>query len=92
MSEKAIRNRVRLLFIFQGVRFLRMRIVKKETGRLLDVVRSDNFRSVIPSAIVVDDAMNYLRGLYGAMMAFLRLIILSRWWAEFGGRVTFTLK
>ena len=41
-----------------------MKIIKKETGRLEEVVRSDNYRLVIPSAVVVDDAVAYLRGLY----------------------------
>jgi len=42
-----------------------MRIVKTETGRLVEVVRFDNFKLVIPSALVIDDAFAYLRGLYG---------------------------
>jgi hypothetical protein len=41
-----------------------MRIIKRDTGRLGEVVRSDNFRLVIPSAVVIDDALAYLRGLY----------------------------
>ena len=47
-----------------GRKVLRMRIVKRETGRLSEVVRSDNYRLVIPSALVIDDALVYLRGLY----------------------------
>ena len=47
-----------------GRKVLRMRIIKIETGRLGEVVRSDNFRLVIPSAVVIDDAFAYLRGLY----------------------------
>jgi len=47
-----------------GRKVLRMRIIKRETGRLGEVVRSDNFRLVIPSAVVIDDALAYLRGLY----------------------------
>ena len=35
-----------------------------ETGRLGEVVRSDNYRLVIPSAMVIDDALAYLRELY----------------------------
>ena len=41
-----------------------MRIVKRETGRLGEVVRSDNYRQVIPSAVAIDDALAYLRGIY----------------------------
>ena len=41
-----------------------MRIIKRETGRLREVVRSDNYRLVIPSAVALDDALAYLRGLY----------------------------
>ncbi len=47
-----------------GQKVLRMRIIKRETGRLGEVVRSDNYRLVIPSAVVIDDALAYLRGLY----------------------------
>ena len=47
-----------------GRKVLRMRIIKMETGRLGEVVRSDNYRLVIPSAMVIDDALAYLRGLY----------------------------
>ena len=47
-----------------GRKVLRMRIIKRETGRLSEVVRSDNYRLVIPSAVVIDDALVYLRELY----------------------------
>ena len=47
-----------------GRNVLRMKILKKQTGKLTEVVRSDNFRLVIPSALVLDDAIIYLRGLY----------------------------
>ena len=64
MSERAIHTAARLLFILSGRKVLRMRIIKRETGRLGEVVRSDNYRLVIPSAVVIDDALAYLRGLY----------------------------
>ena len=41
-----------------------MKIVKRETGRLEDVVRPDNYRSIIPSAANVEVAVAYLRQLY----------------------------
>ncbi len=47
-----------------GRNVLRMKIVKRETGKLDEVVRSDNYRLVIPSALFLDDALAYLRGLY----------------------------
>ncbi len=47
-----------------GRKVLRMRIIKKEMGKLVEVVRSDNYRLVIPSAVTVEDAVAYLRGLY----------------------------
>ena len=47
-----------------GRKVLRMRIIKKETGKLSEVVRLDNYRLVIPSAVALDDALAYLRGLY----------------------------
>lgn len=48
-----------------GPQTLRFRIVKTEVGRLLDVVRLDNFKQVIPSAGGLDEAVAYLKGLYG---------------------------
>ena len=47
-----------------GRKVLRMKIVKRETGRLQEVVRSDNYKSVIPSALTVEDAFAYLQRLY----------------------------
>jgi ASC-1-like (ASCH) protein len=44
---------------------LAMRIVGTQSGRLTDVIRQDNFRQVIPSAQSVDDALAYLRRIYG---------------------------
>ena len=52
--------------VFQsGPNVLRLKIVKKESGRLTDIVRSDNCRLVIPSAKGLGDAIVYLRKLYG---------------------------
>jgi hypothetical protein len=41
-----------------------MKITKREMGRLEEVVRSDNYRLVIPSAVTVESAIAYLRQLY----------------------------
>jgi hypothetical protein len=52
--------------VFQsGPRILRLKIVKTECGQLMDILRLDNFKAVIPSAEVLGDAVGYLRGLYG---------------------------
>jgi len=51
--------------VFQsGPNVLRVKIVKTESGQLTDVLRSDNFRAVVPSAAVLGDAVGYLRGIY----------------------------
>jgi ASC-1-like (ASCH) protein len=42
-----------------------MKILQKETGILRELLRLDNFREVIPSAVVLDDAFAYFHGLYG---------------------------
>jgi hypothetical protein len=47
-----------------GRNVLKMKITKKETGRLEEVVRFDNYLLIIPSALILDDALSYLRGLY----------------------------
>jgi hypothetical protein len=52
--------------VFQsGPRTLRLRIVKKESGRLEEVLHLDNFRAVIPSALELEDAVEYLLKIYG---------------------------
>lgn len=52
--------------VFQsGPNVLRLKIVKKEMGTLTEVMRSDNYRLVLPSAMTLDDAVADLRRLYG---------------------------
>jgi ASC-1-like (ASCH) protein len=52
--------------VFQsGPSHLRLQIVKKETGKLTEVIRPDNYQSVIPSAKTFENALSYLRSLYG---------------------------
>ena len=47
-----------------GRKVLRMKIAKTEMGKLEEVVRTDNYRLVIPSAVTVEGAVTYLRKLY----------------------------
>jgi len=47
-----------------GRNVLRMKILKKRTGKLTEIVRTDNFRLIVLSALVLDDAIAYLRELY----------------------------
>jgi ASC-1-like (ASCH) protein len=49
-----------------GPRMLKLRIVGIQTGKLDEIIRADNYRQVIPSAVSVDDALAYLRAIYGA--------------------------
>jgi hypothetical protein len=52
--------------LFQsGPYSLKFRIVARESGKLSDVIRVDNFRQVIPTARGLEDAFAYLRRLYG---------------------------
>jgi ASC-1-like (ASCH) protein len=51
--------------VFQsGPQILRLKILNRESGSLDEVLRSDNFRLIIPSAAILGDAVGYLRGLY----------------------------
>lgn len=51
--------------VFQsGPQCLRLKIIKKETGKLTDVIRADNYQSVIPTAKSLQGARDYLLGLY----------------------------
>jgi len=47
-----------------GRKVLRMRVIEKESGWLEEVLRSDNYQLVIPTALTVDEALSYLRKLY----------------------------
>jgi ASC-1-like (ASCH) protein len=53
--------------VFQsGAHYLRLPIVKKETGKLAEIIRPDNYKLIIPTAQNLDAAVDYLRSLYGA--------------------------
>ena len=52
-------------YFFSGPYQLQLRIIKKETGRLTDLVHLDNFKRVIPCAETPIEAIKYLRRLYG---------------------------
>ena len=54
------------IVVFQsGPNILRYKIVKKESGQLEAVLRLDNFKQVIPSALELKEAVDYLREIYG---------------------------
>ncbi len=48
-----------------GPKILRLKITKRESGKLRDIVRQDNFSQIIPSATKLEDAVNYVHSLYG---------------------------
>jgi ASC-1-like (ASCH) protein len=51
--------------VFQsGSQILRLKIVKTECGQLTDILRLDNFKTIIPSAAVLEEAISYLRKIY----------------------------
>ncbi|MCW4006833.1 MAG: hypothetical protein NWF04_09645 [Candidatus Bathyarchaeota archaeon] len=52
--------------VFQcGAHHLRLPIIKKETGKLTDIINKDNYHQVIPPAKTLQHAVDYLRGIYG---------------------------
>lgn len=52
--------------VFQcGRKIMRGKITKREEGPLKDVLRKDNFQRIIPIANNLEDAINYLKRLYG---------------------------
>jgi hypothetical protein len=53
-----------IAFFQSGPHELRLKIVKTESGRLTEILRLDNFKAVIPSAVQLEDALDYLRGVY----------------------------
>ena len=54
------------VIIFQcGRNILRRKIIKKEEGNLTDILRKDNYKNIIPSASTLEEAINYIKKLYG---------------------------
>src|SRR3989304_1929588 len=52
--------------VFQcGANYLHFRIVRKETGKLDEVITAENYKQVIPTAESQQAALDYLRGIYG---------------------------
>jgi len=52
--------------VFQcGRNILRRKIIKKEEGNLTDVLRQDNYKNIIPSANTLEEAIDYIKKLYG---------------------------
>ncbi len=52
--------------VFQsGPYTLRAKIVKRESGLLDEILRLDNYMQVIPSAVGLCNAVDYLRFIYG---------------------------
>ena len=56
----------RMVFI-SGPHRLEMRVVSTQSGKLSDLVREDNFRQVIPSAVTLGDAFVYLGRIFGSV-------------------------
>jgi hypothetical protein len=48
-----------------GPNLWRLKIVKKEVGLISEILRLDNFKAVIPSALEPEDVVRYLRRIYG---------------------------
>lgn len=59
----------RVLFV-SGPHRLEMQIVDRRSGALLDLICLDNFRQVVPCAGSVDEAVDYLRRIYGDVDGF----------------------
>ena len=65
MSEKAIPFTAKFaVYLVWSQCFKTENHQRRKQGRLREVVRLDNFSLVIPSALILDDAFAYLRGLY----------------------------
>lgn len=58
--------------VFQcGRRIVRGRITRKEEGTLEDVLRQDNYKKIIPIANSLEEAIDYLKRLYGTPKEYL---------------------
>ena len=55
------------IIVFQcGRNILRRRIVRREEGNLTDVLIEDNYKNIILSANTLEEAINYIKKIYGA--------------------------
>ena len=52
-------------YIQSGKDHLKLRIVRKEYGKLEEVITQQNYKLVIPTAKTVQDAIDYLQDIYG---------------------------
>jgi ASC-1-like (ASCH) protein len=52
-------------FFSSGPSKFRSRITKRETGKITDLIRTDNYNSIIPTAKNIEDAIGYIQTLYG---------------------------
>lgn len=50
--------------VVSGPDTIKFRIAKKETGKLENLVRKDNFGLIVPLAETVEDAVGYIREIY----------------------------
>ena len=65
--------------VFQsGANYLELPIVKKETGKLTQIIRADNYRQIIPIAENLQAALSYLENLYGEDDALFTAYYLSK--------------
>jgi ASC-1-like (ASCH) protein len=62
--RKGNASRGEIAVFLSGKEYLRLSIIKKETGSLAEVIRQDNFRQIIPSAERLQDAIDFLKALY----------------------------
>ena len=54
------------LAVFQsGANCVELLIVKKETGKLAEIITQENFRAIVPTARNLKDAADYLQAIYG---------------------------
>ena len=52
-------------YIQSGKDHLKLRIVRKEHGKLEEVITQQNYKLIIPTAKTVQDAIDYLQDIYG---------------------------
>jgi ASC-1-like (ASCH) protein len=54
-----------IAFFSSGPNKLKLNIIKKETGKITDLIRLDNYNSIIPAAKTLEEAIGYIQTLYG---------------------------
>lgn len=63
--RKGYPKRGEIAFFSSGLSQVKLDIIKRETGKIDEIIRLDNYLSIIPTAKTREEAIGYMQILYG---------------------------